>query len=79
MSYITTSNQQASKMLYLDSADADTYLSIQQNTNSQTYLQPLSTNFLFTLREKVIVPEHLDCLVSLHSATIPYSFYNVRA
>tara|TARA_R110000764_G_scaffold162120_1_gene249387 strand:+ start:325 stop:1413 length:1089 start_codon:yes stop_codon:yes gene_type:complete len=66
-------------MLYIDSADADAYIETQTNTNSQTYTRPLTTNFIFALREKLVVPDHEDCLVSLHSATIPYSFYNVRA
>ena len=79
MSYNLSSNEQSSKMLYLDSADATVYLEKQTNTNSKTFNQPLATNFLFTLKEKIIVPDHIDCLVSLHSATIPYSFYNVRA
>ena len=79
MSYITTPNEQPSKMLYLDSADADAYIETQTNPDSQTFSQPLTTNYIFTLREKIVVPDHEDCLVSLHSATIPYSFYNVRA
>jgi len=79
MSYHLSQNEQSSKMLYLDSADATVYLEKQTNTNSQSFNQPLATNFLFTLKEKITVPDHIDCLVSLHSATIPYSFYNVRA
>ena len=79
MSYNLSSDNNASKMLYIDSADADAYIETQTNTNSQTYTRPLTTNFIFALREKLVVPDHEDCLVSLHSATIPYSFYNVRA
>ena len=78
MSYNLSSDNNASKMLYIDSADADAYIETQTNTNSQTYTRPLTTNFIFSLREKIVVPDHEDCLVSLHSATIPYSFYNVR-
>ena len=78
MSYNLSSDNNASKMLYIDSADADAYIETQTNTNSQTYTRPLTTNFIFALREKIVVPDHEDCLVSLHSATIPYSFYNVR-
>lgn len=79
MSYNLSSDENPSKMLYLDSADADAYIENQTNTQSQTYTRPLTTNFIFSLREKIVVPDHEDCLVSLHSATIPYSFYNVRA
>ena len=38
----------------------------------------LSTNFIYDLVEPIEVPDHETCEVSLYTATIPYSFYNVR-
>ena len=38
----------------------------------------LTTNFLYDLVESIEVPDHETCEVSLYTATIPYSFYNVR-
>ena len=37
-----------------------------------------TTNFIYTLKEAIEVPETQLCEVSLYTATIPYSFYNVR-
>ena len=31
------------------------------------------------MKEPLTVPDHMNLLISLHTATIPYSFYNVRS
>ena len=47
MSYNLSSDENPSKMLYLDSADADAYIENQTNTQTQTYTfdVPLYLNF----------------------------------
>ena len=66
MSYQLQSNAMPSKILYVDSRDASIYLS-----NNTSYFQ-------YELREKIEVPLNQRVLISLNSATIPYSFYNIR-
>jgi len=65
-------NQFPSKIIYLDSRDASSYLS----TNSQGF--NMNSYFQYQLEEKIIVPDNMNCLISLNGATIPYSFYNIR-
>ena len=67
MSYQLQANAMSSKILYLDSRDADTYL--------QT---DLTSYFNYILNENIEVPINQRALISLNSATIPYSFYNIR-
>ena len=57
----------SSVVLHLDSRYATSYLET-----------GLSTNFIYNLVEPIEVPDHETCEVSLYTATIPYSFYNVR-
>ena len=60
-------NTSSSVVLHLDS---------QYNV---TQLQSgLTTNYLYNLVEPILIPDNESCEVSLYSATIPYSFYNVR-
>jgi hypothetical protein len=66
MSYQLQSNAMPSKILYVDSRDASIYLG-----NNTSYFQ-------YELREKIEVPLNQRVLISLNSATIPYSFYNIR-
>ena len=66
MSYQLQSNAMPSKILYVDSRDASVYLG-----NNTSYFQ-------YELREKIEVPLNQRALISLNSATIPYSFYNLR-
>tara|TARA_R100000278_G_scaffold106988_1_gene83616 strand:+ start:849 stop:1931 length:1083 start_codon:yes stop_codon:yes gene_type:complete len=68
MSYQLQANAMSSKILYIDSRDADTYL--QAN---------LTSYFNYVLNENIEVPLNQRALISLNSATIPYSFYNVRS
>jgi hypothetical protein len=70
MSYILTSNTPPPIVIHLDSRFGE---SVQTLSGV-----PLTTNYIYNLREPVIVPDNMNVLLSLHSATIPYSFYNVR-
>ena len=80
MSYILPSNTKSGIILYLDSRDATSYLatslSIDKDGNSISI--PLTSYFQYVLTENVEIPLNQRALVSLESATIPYSFYNVR-
>jgi len=67
MSYQLQANAMSSKILYIDSRDADTYLS-----------SNLTSYFNYVLKENIEVPLNQRALISLNSATIPYSFYNIR-
>ena len=69
----TYDSQIPSKVLYIDSRDATQYLSTDINTGKD-----LTSYFLYSLEEKIEVPENQVIFVSLNSATIPYSFYNIR-
>ena len=65
-------NQFPSKIIYLDSRDASSYLA----TNNDGF--NMNSYFQYQLQEKVVVPDNMNCLISLNGATIPYSFYNIR-
>ena len=56
----------ASRVLYINSKDATTTF---QNSQS---------DFVFSLEEPIVVPEHHTMLMSVYSSEIPYSFYNFR-
>lgn len=73
MSYILPNNSLPAKVLYIDSRDANQYLA----TNSEGF--DLTSYFSYILKEHIEVPRNQRALISLHSATIPYSFYNIRA
>ena len=59
-------NTAASRVLYINSKDATTFFNQNQS------------DFIFTLQEPIVVPEHHSMLMSVFSAEIPYSFYNFR-
>lgn len=65
MSYILSANTPPPLVIHLDSR------------TGQQLQSGLTTNFLYSLKEPVIVPDHMNLLLSLQTATIPYSFYNV--
>jgi hypothetical protein len=65
-------NDYPSRIIYLDSRDADTYLA----TNSSG--DDMSSYFQYVLQEQILIPDEMNCLISLNGATIPYSFYNIR-
>ncbi len=71
MSYILPANSKSSILLYLDSRDADSYLAQNNGVDLFSYFQ-------YILTENIEIPPNQRALVSLNSATIPYSFYNIR-
>tara|TARA_R110000803_G_scaffold40122_4_gene86466 strand:+ start:695 stop:1732 length:1038 start_codon:yes stop_codon:yes gene_type:complete len=72
MSYVLQANAEPSKILYIDSRDATNYLATSLGGFS------LTSYFQYQLIEKIEVPTNQRALISLNSATIPYSFYNIR-
>ena len=72
MSYITDTSTPASKVIHLDSRQAHTYHQKDEDGNE------ISTSFVYHMNEAIVCPEHLSMICSLHTCTIPYTFYNVR-
>tara|TARA_R110002124_G_scaffold17446_1_gene72882 strand:- start:5181 stop:6128 length:948 start_codon:yes stop_codon:yes gene_type:complete len=68
MGYTQHSNTESSKVIHINSEDAHKNLS----TTTDTYFQ-------FFMDNAIICPLNQRMLVSLHSAIIPYSFYNIRS
>lgn len=63
MSYVLESGNENSKVIHITSSDA----------------QKLGEGFLqYNLESAIIAPPNQDTLVSLYSAIVPYSFYNIR-
>ena len=81
MSYILQSNAMSSKILYIDSRDASSFLAqkTKRNFDGTDIVVDLTSYFQYTIKEKIEVPLNQRCLVSLNGATIPYSFYNIRS
>jgi len=75
MSYSLENHALPSKLLYIDSRDATSYLSTRIDGNETI---DLTSYFTYVLKENIDIPSNQRCLISLHSATIPYSFYNIR-
>ncbi len=71
MSYQLQEHAPPSKVVYVDSLDRDRSLTFRDGLG-------LSSHFSYTFTESIPIPENIDCLLSLHSASIPYSFYNLR-
>ncbi len=67
MSYIIDTNTDSSKIIHLNTADADTYL----QSGITTYCQ-------FVLDTPIEIDKQHSALISLNSAIIPYSMYNIR-
>lgn len=72
MSYALPVNTLPSKIIYLDSRDASTYLATNEDGKD------LTSYFQYILNEDINIPPNQRALVSLNSASIPYSFYNIR-
>lgn len=72
MSYVLEANTPPPVIIHLDSRFATQYL------ETDSLGKPKSSNFIYILKEPMNVPDHMNLLVSLHTATIPYTFYNVR-
>lgn len=68
MSYQIEVNSKDSILLHIDSRDATKYLQ-----------SDITSYFQYILKDKVDCPSNQILLVSLHSASIPYSFYNIRS
>lgn len=73
MANIETSTD-ASRVIYLDSADASENLSGLTTSGKSKK----TTDVKFFLEEAIVVPPHHTILLSLHSCAIPYSFYNFQ-
>ena len=67
MSYIIDTNTDSSKIIHLNTADADNYL----QSGLTTYCQ-------FNLDTPIVIDKQHAALISLNSAIIPYSMYNIR-
>tara|TARA_R110002096_G_scaffold44757_2_gene121092 strand:- start:349 stop:1386 length:1038 start_codon:yes stop_codon:yes gene_type:complete len=80
MSYVIPNNSKSSILLYLDSRDATSYLATKLETDNDGNSREVNLNsyFQYVLRENIEIPLNQRALVSLQSATIPYSFYNIR-
>ena len=81
MSYILPANSNPSKILYIDSRDATSYLASlkkRDHDTGQIIDETLTSYFQYQLNEKIEIPLNQRALISLNSATIPYSFYNIR-
>lgn len=72
MSYVLSANTPPPIIIHLDSRFATQFLETDSNGRA------ITTNFIYVMKEPITVPDHMNLLVSLHTATIPYSFYNVR-
>jgi len=73
MSYVLEANTPPPIVIHLDSRFATQYLETDENGRNKT------TNYIYVMKEPILVPDHMNLLLSLHTATIPYSFYNVRS
>ena len=62
----STHETQPSRMLYLDSADAN-------------HLTQLTSHYAYSFKDEMETGNAEGVLVSLSSASIPYSFYNIRS
>mgnify|MGYP003641136277 FL=1 len=60
-----------SKVIYIDSRDASQYLTYQNGL-------PLTSHFQYIFDDAISINSNIDTLISLHSASLPYSFYNMR-
>ena len=73
MRYITDTSTLASKVIHLDSAHAHVNFIKDDEGNI------LTTNFVYHMKEPIVCPNHLSTICTIHTATIPYTFYNVRS
>ena len=72
MSYNLQTHAPSSKVVYIDSRDAQIYLTYDNEG------QPLTSHFQYIFDDSITIKENCDTLISLHSASIPYGFYNMR-
>jgi len=70
--YSLSQDNAPSKVLYINSRNANTVL------ERNNFGEEMRSNFLYVLTEKLVVKQDQMALLSLYSATIPHSFFNVR-
>lgn len=70
MSYRLSTNTPPPVVIHLDSRPTN---GLQQIESGKT------TNYTYSLKEAIIVPENMNLLLSLYDATIPHSFYNITS
>tara|TARA_R110002096_G_scaffold322812_2_gene516885 strand:+ start:477 stop:1430 length:954 start_codon:yes stop_codon:yes gene_type:complete len=66
MSYTLSSGNENSKIIFINSSD------------KTTEYDSFGSVFSYHLETPIITPTNQDCLISLHSCVVPYSFYNIR-
>lgn len=76
MSYTMSAGNMPSKILYINSEDASQYLATKLNNDGTT--SSLNCYFQYILKESIEIPLNQRAIISLNSATVPYSFYNIR-
>ena len=76
MSYTMSAGNMPSKILYINSEDATQYLATKLNNDGTT--SPLNCYFNYIIEEPIEIPMNQRAVISLNSATVPYSFYNIR-
>ena len=76
MSYTSSAGNMPSKILYINSEDASQYLATKLNNDGTT--SSLNCYFQYILKESIEIPLNQRAVISLNSATVPYSFYNIR-
>ena len=72
MSYQLQHHAPPSKVIYIDSRDA------QPLTFRESDGMPLTSHFQYIFNTPIVIPSNVDTLISLHTASLPYSFYNIR-
>lgn len=72
MAYNQDPSLPESVLIYINSKDAQTYHTLDDAG------QPLTSDFTYTFSDGVSTPQNVMALIQLHSASIPFSFYNVR-
>ena len=70
--YISDTSTPASKIIQIDSQDA----SLLPTKDSDGYV--LTTDFVYQMKEAILCPDHLSMVCTMHTCSIPYSFYNIR-
>lgn len=72
MSYQLQHHAPPSKVVYIDSRDG------QALTYRESDGTALTSHFQYIFNTPIMIPDNVDTLISLHTASLPYSFYNIR-
>ena len=70
--YISDTSTPASKIIQIDSQDASLLPTKDADGNV------LTTDFVYQMKEAILCPDHLSMVCTLHTVSIPYSFFNIR-